>query len=68
MIGKMQGQKILVEFDIGEYNPALIDFLTMLDITSKSKATDEDIKTLSSEISSNWWAENKQRLLDESSP
>jgi hypothetical protein len=65
MIGKMQGQKITVEFEIGEYNPDIIDFLTLLDITSKSKATDEDIQNLSYEIKKNWWADNKDRLLNE---
>jgi hypothetical protein len=65
MIGKMQGQKITVEFDVGEYNPDIIDFLTLLDITSKSKATDQDIQNLSNEITKNWWAENKNRLLNE---
>lgn len=65
MIGKMQGQKITVEFDIGEYNPDIIDFLTLLDITSKSKAADQDIQNLSDEITKNWWAENKNRLLNE---
>lgn len=66
MIGRMQGQKITVEFDIGDYNPDIIDFLTLLDITSKSKATDEDIQDLSTEITRNWWAENKHKLLNES--
>jgi len=37
-----------------------------LDITSKSKAADEDIQNLSNEITGKWWAENKHRLLDES--
>lgn len=62
MIGRMQGQKITVEFDVGEYNPDIIDFLTLLDITSKSKATDEDIQDLSTEITRNWWAENKRKF------
>jgi hypothetical protein len=67
MIGKMQGQKITVEFEIGEYDPQIIDFLTLLDITSRSKATDKDIENISNEISKKWWVENKDRLLNESS-
>lgn len=67
MIGKMQGQKITVEFEIGEYDPQIIDFLTLLDITSRSKATDKDIENISNEITKNWWVENKDRLLNESS-
>ncbi len=65
MISKMQDQKITVEFDIGDYNPDIIDFLTLLDITSKSNASDEDIQHISNEISKNWWTENKNRLLNE---
>jgi hypothetical protein len=61
----MQDQRITVEFDVGEYDPDIIDFLTLLDITSKSKATDQDIQNLSNEITKNWWAENKNRLLNE---
>jgi hypothetical protein len=67
MIGKMQGQKITVEFEIGEYDPQIIDFLTLLDITARSKATDKDIENISNEITKNWWVENKDRLLNESS-
>ena len=66
MTSRMHGQKITVEFDIGDYNPDIMDFLTLLDITSKSKAADEDIQNLSNEITGKWWAENKHRLLNES--
>ncbi len=67
MIGKLEGRKVKIEFDLGEYNPDIIDFLTLLDITSKSKATDTDIQALSKEIKKNWWSANKERLLNESS-
>jgi hypothetical protein len=66
MTARMQGKKITVEFDIGDYNPGIMDFLTLLDITSKSKAADEDIQNLPNEITGKWWAENKNRLLNES--
>ena len=66
MIGKLEGRKVKIEFDLGEYNPDIIDFLTLLDITSKSKATDDDIEALSEEIKKNWWTDNKERLLNES--
>lgn len=65
MISKMKGNKIHLVFDIGEYDPEVIDFLTFLEITSKSKATDEDIEELSEEIKRNWWEENKERFLGE---
>ncbi|UCH95804.1 MAG: hypothetical protein JSV88_02870 [Candidatus Aminicenantes bacterium] len=67
MISKIEGKKIHLVFDIGEYQPEVIDFLTLLDITSRSKATDEDIEKLSEDIKRNWWKENKESFLGESS-
>lgn len=49
-----------------EYNSYLEDFLTLVELTSKSNATDEDIKNLSDEVNRNFWEENKERLLNES--
>jgi hypothetical protein len=66
MISKIEGQKVHLVFDIGEYHPEVMDFLTLLDVTSKSKATDEDIEALPEEIKRNWWKENKESLLGES--
>jgi hypothetical protein len=53
MISKIEGKKIHLMFDIGEYQPEVIDFLTLLDITSRSKATDKEIEELSEEIKRN---------------
>jgi len=66
MISKVQGSKVHVVFDIGEYEPEVIDYLEFLEITAKSKATDEDIEELSEEIKQNWWEENKESFLGKS--
>jgi hypothetical protein len=55
MIGKIEEEKMQA------------DFLTLLDITSRSKATDKDIEELSEEINRKWWQENKESFLGESS-
>jgi hypothetical protein len=67
MISKMEDKKIHLVFDIGDYEPEVINFLTLLDITSKSKASDEDIEELSEEIKQEWWDHNKESFLGESS-
>jgi hypothetical protein len=67
MISKIEGKKIHLVFDIGEYQPEVIDFLTLLDITSRSKATDKEIEELSEEIKRNWWQKNKESFLGERS-
>ncbi|MCX6581432.1 MAG: hypothetical protein NT166_14760 [Candidatus Aminicenantes bacterium] len=67
MISKMEDKKIHIVFDIGEYEPEVMDFLTLLDITSKSKASDEDIDELAEEIKQKWWEDNKESFLGESS-
>jgi hypothetical protein len=67
MISKMEDKKIHIVFDIGEYEPEIIDFLTLLDITSKSKASDKAIDDLAEEIKQKWWENNKESFLGESS-
>jgi hypothetical protein len=41
----------------------LIDFITYKEITKESKATQEDVDKLASEINKNWWEANKDRFL-----
>ncbi len=66
MISEIEGKRIHMVFDIGEQNPKVIDYLTLLDITSRSKASDKAIEKLSEEIKRNWWEENKESFLGES--
>jgi len=56
---------VIVKFKIGNYNKNIIDLLRMMEISNKSKATEEDIEELSKEVKTKWWKENKIRLLDE---
>jgi hypothetical protein len=42
-----------------------IDFLTNIELSQKSKTTEEDISFLSDEITETWWKANKNRLVDE---
>ncbi len=41
----------------------LVDFIKYNEYTCASKASQEDINTLSSDINKSWWSENKDRLL-----
>jgi len=41
----------------------LIDFITYKEITKESKAIQEDVDKLASEINKNWWEANKDRFL-----
>ena len=46
------------------YLDELISYLNVKSILAKSEATDADIETLANEITTNWWANNKARLLN----
>jgi predicted trehalose synthase len=41
----------------------VIDYLKYLEITSKSKATQEDIDKLADEVNESWWNANKHRFI-----
>ena len=41
----------------------IIDYLDYLEITSKSKATQEDADKLSDELNENWWAKNRKKFI-----
>ena len=43
----------------------LIDFITYKEIAKESKARQEDVDRLASEININWWEANKDRFLKE---
>ena len=40
----------------------IMDYLEYLEITSKSKATQEDADKLADELNENWWAKNRNRF------
>lgn len=41
----------------------MLNFLRYREKVATSKATQEDIDTIASEINKNWWSENKHRFL-----
>jgi len=41
----------------------IMDYLNYLEITSKSKATQEDADKLADELNENWWSENRKRFI-----
>ena len=58
------GNKIILEFELGEYDKNIVDLLTTMEIASKSKATERDIEELSKEIKKNWWRINRDRFIN----
>ena len=41
----------------------IMDYLEYLEVTSKSKATQEDADKLADELNENWWAKNRNRFI-----
>jgi hypothetical protein len=41
----------------------IMDYLDYLEITSKSKATQDDADRLADELNENWWAKNRNRFI-----
>ena len=41
----------------------IMDYLDYLEITSKSKATQEDADRLADELNENWWAKNRKKFI-----
>jgi hypothetical protein len=63
----VSGNKVILEFELGEYDKDMVDLLTMMEIASKSKATEREIEELSKEIKKNWWKKNKDRFINNES-
>ena len=41
----------------------IMDYLEYLEITSKSKATQEDADTFADELNENWWSKNRKKYI-----
>jgi predicted trehalose synthase len=41
----------------------IMDYLDYLEISSKSKATQEDADKLADELNQNWWANNREKFI-----
>ncbi len=65
MKATLRDDKVILEFNIGSYDKNTIDFLTNIELSQKSKATEDDINSLSDEIAETWWKANKNRLVNE---
>jgi len=63
----VSGNKVILEFELGEYDKDIVDLLTMVEIASKSKATEREIEELSKEIKKDWWKRNKDRFVNNES-
>jgi phosphotransferase system IIA component len=62
---KVEDGKLIIEMDITGINEDILSFLSAIEISQKSKATQEDIDKLSEEITKNWWEKNKGKYVDE---
>jgi len=41
----------------------IMDYLDYLEITSKSKSTQDDADNLADELNENWWVKNRKRFI-----
>ncbi len=41
----------------------IMDYLEYLELTSKSKATQEDADKLADELNENWWLKNRKKFI-----
>lgn len=41
----------------------IMDYLEYLEITSKSKATQDDADRLADDLNENWWSKNRERFI-----
>ncbi|GAB2770839.1 hypothetical protein GCM10027275_11930 [Rhabdobacter roseus] len=61
-----QNRNIIIETDDSinmEAVQKLIDYINILEITSKNQGTEEEAAELAREVNKKWWSENKARLL-----
>jgi hypothetical protein len=55
---------ITVSSDVDSFGlQRLIDYVTYLETTSKSKAKQLDVDKLADQVNSSWWAKNKKRFV-----
>ena len=65
MRATLENGTIKVEFDVGQVNQDILSFLSFLETTNKSDATEKEVWQLSEDIKADWWRANKERLLNE---
>ncbi len=60
----LNSDKVILEFNIVSHDKNTIDFLTNIELSLKSKATENDINLLSDEIAETWWKTNENRFIN----
>lgn len=66
MIVERTNDQIIIKVspDIDSYGfERILDYLTYLELTSKSKATQEQADKLADELNENWWTENRSKFI-----
>jgi predicted trehalose synthase len=66
MIGERTSSQIVIRVSpqIDSFGfQRIMDYLDYLEITSKSKATQDDADKLADELNENWWKENRRRFI-----
>ena len=66
MIVERTGNQIIIKVSphVDSYGfQRIIDYLDYLEVTSKSKATQDDADSLADDLNENWWAENRKRFI-----
>ena len=66
MIGERTSSQIVIRVSpqIDSFGfQRIMDYLDYLEITSKSKATPDDVDKLADELNENWWKENRRRFI-----
>jgi phosphotransferase system IIA component len=57
--------KLIIELDADVIDTDILSFISSMEISKKSKMSEEQIFELSEEIKENWWKENKDKFVDE---
>ena len=63
LIERQENNEILIKLslDLSTFNfQRLIDYARLLEITSKSKAKQNDIDALANDVSANWWKKKQK--------
>lgn len=67
MKSTITNNKLLIEMELSEINPDILSYLSALEISSKSRATEDNVYELAHEINQKWWKNNQNRFLNEDS-
>ena len=63
----MDGETLRIEFEVCQVDHEPLGLFSQLETTGKSTADKAAIRALSDEITTEWWAKHKRKLLGEDS-